>query len=142
MVNEASDVITGPAAHSNRWNISLWVVQGLLLVLYGAVGIMKTTQPIPDLAAMIVWPGMVPEIMVRSIGLAELAGALGMVLPMLTKIQPRLTLWAAIGLMALQVCAMIWHVVLGEFAALPINAVLFGLAAFVYWGRKTKLPLA
>ncbi len=129
------------APTSPRWNIGLWAAQILLLLFYGFTGFMKTTQPIPDLAAMMGWPGMVPVAMVRFIGIAELAGALGMVLPMLTKIQPRLTILAALGLSVLQVFAMIWHVTRGEFFVLPINAILLALALVVLWGRKTKLPL-
>lgn len=128
-------------APAKGWNIGLWVAQILLFLVYGLAGFMKTTQPIPDLAAMMVWPGIVPEVMVRFIGLAELAGALGLILPMLTKIQPRLTILAALGLTVLQVFAIIWHFSFAEFAALPVNAVLIGLSVFVLWGRRSKLPL-
>lgn len=126
---------------SSRWYISLWGTQILLLLFYAFTGYMKLTQPILDLAAMMGWPGMVPVAMVRFIGLAEFAGAVGMVLPMLTKIQPRLTILAALGLSVLQVFAMIWHIIHGEFFVLPINLVLLALAVFVLWGRRTKLPL-
>ena len=128
-------------APAKGWNIGLWVAQILLFLVYGLAGFMKTTQPIPDLTAMMVWPGIVPELMVRFIGLAELAGALGLILPMLTKIQPRLTILAALGLTVLQVFAIIWHISFAEFAALPVNAVLIGLSVFVLWGRRNKLPL-
>ena len=126
---------------SGRWNIGLWVAQILLLLLYAFAGFMKLTQPIPDLAAMMGWPGMVPTALVRFIGLAEVAGAPGMLLPMLTKIQPRLTLLAALGLSVLQVCAIIWHMIQGEFSVLPVNLVLLSLAILVFWGRRSKLPL-
>ena len=124
----------------SRLNIGLWAAQILLLLFYGLTGYLKLTQPIPDLSATMGWPGMVPAAMVRFIGLSEFAGALGMVLPMLTKIQPRLTILAALGLSVLQVFAMIWHVIQGEFFVLPINLVLLALAVFVLWGRQTTLP--
>ena len=123
------NTMTLPAT-SSRWNISLWAAQILLLLFYAFTGYMKLTQPIPDLAAMMGWPDMVPVAMVRFIGLAEFVGGLGMVLPMRTKIQPRLTILAALGLSVLQVFAMIWHIIHGEFFVLPINLVLLALAVF------------
>lgn len=58
-----------------KLNIPLWIDQVLLAAAYGMAGAMKLTQPIPALAAMMGWPGALPEAMVRLIGAAELAGA-------------------------------------------------------------------
>lgn len=125
---------------SSRLNIGLWSAQILLVALYGMVGIMKLTQPIPELTAMMGWPGLVPALAVRFIGLAELAGALGLILPILTKILPRLTILAALGLVAVQIGAMATHISLGEFSVLPLNLVLLALAAFVAYGRNKTHP--
>lgn len=57
-------------------NISLWIVQILFAVTYGATGVMKSTQPIEALTAMMLCPGDVPPGLVRFIGVAELAGAI------------------------------------------------------------------
>ena len=78
----------------------------------------------------------------RFIGLSEIAGAIGLVLPALTRIKPILTAWAAVGLTTIMVLAMIMHAVRGELGALPMNAVLGGMAAFVAWGRFRWAPIA
>lgn len=127
---------------SRRLNIGLWSAQFSLAALYGMAGIMKFTQPIPDLASMLGWPGLVPALAVRFIGFAELAGSLGMILPMLTAILPRLTVLAALGLVAVQIGAMATHISLGEFSVLPLNLVLLALAAFVAYGRNKTHPRA
>jgi putative oxidoreductase len=121
-----------------RLNLYLWIAQGVLAALYAMIGFMKITQPIPMLAAMLIWPGVLPEWFVRFVGTAELAGALGLVLPMVTGIRPRLTQLAALGLVALQVCAMVFHVSRGEFIMLPLNIVLLLVPAFVLWGRRRE----
>lgn len=119
-----------------RLNIGLWTAQVLLAALYGMVGFMKLTQPIPELTAMMGWPGLVPAAFVRFVGFAELAGAIGLILPMLTKIKRRLTILAALGFVVLQLAAMALHISRGEFSVLPVNIVLLALAAFVMLGRR------
>lgn len=130
------------ASASVRLNIGLWSAQILLAALYGMVGVMKLTQPIPELTAIMGWPGLMPAAVVRLIGLAELAGALGLILPMVTKILPRLTILAALGLVAVQVGAMATHISLGEYSVLPVNVVLLALAVFIAHGRNKTIPHA
>jgi putative oxidoreductase len=115
--------------------VVLWVLQVALAVIFGIAGVMKLTQPIAALQAQMAWVEAVPPLMVRFIGLAELTGALGVILPAATGIRPALTPLAALGLATIMVLAASFHTVRGEFGALPINMVLGGLAAFVAWGR-------
>lgn len=61
---------------------------------------------------------------------------------MLTGVQPRLTVFAAAGLVVLQICAMVFHVSRAEYQVLPINLVLLLLAAFIAWGRRGLLSRA
>lgn len=113
----------------------LWTVQILLFCLYGAVGVMKTTQPIPALAAKIVWPGDVPSVFVRFVGTAEALAAVGMILPIAIGILPWLTPLAALCLSAIQILAIGFHAVRGESKkTLPINLVFLALSSFVAWG--------
>jgi putative oxidoreductase len=123
-------------------NIALWVVQVILALMFGLAGVMKTTAPIEELVAKMVWPGAMPEALVRFIGACELAGAIGMILPSVTRIQPRLTVAAGVGLAAVMVLAMCFHLSRGELHALPINLGLGSLAAFVAWGRWKIAPIA
>jgi putative oxidoreductase len=130
------------ASTPKAWNISLWVVQVLLAFAFGMAGVMKTTTPIAELAAKMVWPGVVPEAMVRFIGVSEFAGALGLVLPAATRIKPSLTALAGAALALVMVLAAGFHVMRAEWFALPINLTLGALAAFVAWGRFKKAPIA
>jgi len=103
---------------------------------------MKSSAPIDQLAARMVWPGALPEPLVRFIGVSELAGALGLLLPSLTRIKPKLTPLAAAGLTVVMVLAVFFHISRGELNALPITLGLGALCAFVAWGRYKAAPIA
>jgi uncharacterized membrane protein YphA (DoxX/SURF4 family) len=117
-------------------NFWLWVAAGLLAVLYGMAGGMKAFQPIAKLDQMMKWPGQYPRL-TRFVGFAELAGAIGLILPLLTNILAWLTPLAAIGLVVVQVLAIGFHLMRKEAQVLPMNVVLLALAAFVAWGRMS-----
>jgi len=116
-------------------NIVLWIVQVLLAVAFGLAGFTKLTQPIDAMVGMMPWVLALPELLVRFIGVAELAGALGLILPGLTKIQPRLTAYAAVGLVLVMLLAIIFHLMRGEFGNIVPTIVLLALAAFVAYRR-------
>jgi len=120
----------------------VWVASALLALAYGMAGAMKAFRPIPDLAKMMVWPGDVPPALVRFVGVAEIAGALGVVLPVLTFILAWLTPLAAAGLSLVQILAIGFHGRRGETArSLPINLILLALSLFVLWARRGLLGL-
>jgi uncharacterized membrane protein YphA (DoxX/SURF4 family) len=122
--------------------IALWIAQGLVAVIFCISGWTKLAMPINELAAMMPWAGQVPSGFVRFIGLVDLAGGIGILLPALTRIQPRLTVLAALGCIGLQVLAFGFHAWRGEFSVLPVNVVLLALSAFVLWGRSKKVSVA
>jgi uncharacterized membrane protein YphA (DoxX/SURF4 family) len=137
-----TDVTSGARSGRNWWTIALWAVQLLLAFAFGAAGFMKLTTPIADMGAMMNWVTVTPEWLVRFIGLVEILGALGMILPAATRILPWLTPLAALGFMVIQVLAIGLHASLGETAmTLPVNLVLLALSAFVAWGRWRKSPI-
>jgi hypothetical protein len=78
---------------------------------------------------------------VRILSIIDLAGGVGVLLPALTRIKPDLTVPAALGCIALQICAMIFHISRGEIAATPVNLVLLTLVIFIFWGRL-RVPIA
>lgn len=133
--------VDSPSPRSRGINIALWVVQVLLAAVYGAAGYMKSTMPIAALAAMMKWPAFVPGGLVRFIGAAELAGAVGIVLPAALRVAPGLTTAAAAGLALIQILAIPFHLYHGESEMLPFNAVLLALALFVVWGRLRQPPV-
>ncbi len=137
-----TDTTNGVTGRSG-WNIGLWAAQVLLAAFYGFAGFNKLTQTMESLGAM----GMgyatdFPELLTRFIGTAEVLGAIGIILPALTRIMPRLTPLAALGFSVIQVLAMGVHISRGEFAVLPMNLVLLALSLFVLWGRERKAPIA
>jgi len=118
-------------------NISLWVAQVLIAVTLLWAAWLKLFQ-IEKVAAMWPWAGEVSPAFVRFTGLVDLAGALGLLLPGLLNIKPKLTAFAALGTVALMVCAAVFHIIRGEASSIGFN-IIFGLiAAFVAWGRFKK----
>lgn len=123
-------------------NITLWIVQVILAAMFGLAGVMKTTTPIDQLAAQMVWPGAIPPMLVRFIGAAELTAAIGLILPSLMRIRPVLTPLAATGVVTIMALAIPFHISRGELQALAVNVPLGAMAAFVAWGRFRKAPIA
>ena len=133
--------INGEVKPSKALHVGLWVVQCLLGAMFLAVGAMKATQPIANLANALGWPAEVPAALVRFIGVAEFLGGLGLILPAATRIKPMLTPLAGAGLAAVMLFAIIFHISHGEFGAVAAPLVLGCFAAFVAWGRATKAPI-
>jgi len=124
------------------WNIGLWVAQVALAGLYAMGAYMHLLLSPAELGAMgAVWAENAPMWLVRFIGLAELAGIIGLILPAATRIRPELTRLAAIGLLAIQVLAIPFHILRAEFVPLPFNFLLVALALFIIWGRTRKAPI-
>ena len=126
---------------SKAMNISLWVAQVLLAGVFIMSGFMKVAQPIEQLSQMLPWAVQVPATLVRFIGISEILGGLGLILPALLRFKPRLTIWAALGLATVMIFALIFHIVRGEFAAIGINVIFALLALFIAWGRTKKAPV-
>ena len=84
---------------------------------------------------MMKWIPDFPPLFVRGLGVVEVLGAIGLILPALTRIAPRLTFVAACCIVAHQLCAITLHVMRHDVGGLGLNAVLIGLALFVAWGR-------
>jgi len=129
------------ARPSRTLHIILWVVQILLAAMFGMAGFMKSTMPISALAQKLVWVGSTPVILVRFIGLSELAAAIGLILPAALRILPGLTPLAATGLLAIMILAVPFHIQRGEANLLGAPIVLGALAAFVAWGRLRAAPI-
>jgi hypothetical protein len=132
----------GGVSPSKALHVSLWAGQVLLGLLFLFGGVMKVSQPMAELAQRLVWPGALPEGLVRFIGLSELLGGLGLILPSMTRIKPWLTPLAGAGLLTIMLLASLFHLSRGELGVLPMNFALGGLAAFIAWGRYRPRPPA
>ncbi|WP_105385072.1 DoxX family protein [Neorhizobium alkalisoli] len=140
-MSHSSTLLSAPPA-ARSMQIGLWVAQVLIFVAFTVFGCMKLFMPIDQLAAMWVWPGDVAPRFLRLMGLIDIAGGLGILLPALTRILPRLTVLAALGCVLLQIAAIIFHTSRGELSALPLNAILLPICLFILWGRGKKAPIA
>ncbi len=122
--------------------IVLWIVQGLVALAFLLAGVMKTFMPLEGLKKNMAWGGNVPAGLVRFIGIVEILGALGLVLPKLTNILPQLTIAAAIGLILVMVSAVVFHATRKEYSNIGTNIVLLLLAAFIAVGYLAWVPVA
>ncbi len=117
--------------------IALWIAQVLLAGMYGMAGGMKTFQPDgvrknPQMT----WAHDKQDGYIRFVGISELLGALGVILPILTGILVWLTPLAAVGLSIIQVLAIFMvHLPKKEYQVIPMNVVLLALSIFVAYGR-------
>jgi hypothetical protein len=116
-------------------NVFLWVVQGVLALLFGMAGITKTTQPRDKLIKQLPWAEDFRTPVIRLIGGVELAGALGLIIPAATGIATILTPLAATGLAAIMTLAISVHVRRREPQAIAFNILLLAVAAVAAWGR-------
>jgi len=119
---------------SKPLNIILWVAQGLLALTFIWVGFMKIANP-GDLPFP--WIKENPSLVLIT-GIFDLLGGLGIVLPTLLRIQPKLTVLTAYGIIALMVVASIFHISRGEGKNIGVNIFIFLVAAFIAWGRRKK----
>jgi hypothetical protein len=118
-------------------NVTLWIIQVLLAVAFLVSGITKVIRPGEKLKAGL--PEFHPSV-IRLISVAEILGALGLILPGVTGIARILTPVAATGLAIIMVGAVITHARRKEGKAAAVNSVLLILTVVVAIGRFA-LPL-
>lgn len=117
-------------------NVTLWIIAGLLAVAFLAAGMMKLTTPRAALADKMHWVNNATDGQVKLVGLVEVLGAIGLVLPAIVDITPVLVPLAAIGLALTMVGAVVVHLRDGEGFAAAMPAVVLGLLCLVVaWGR-------
>jgi uncharacterized membrane protein YphA (DoxX/SURF4 family) len=115
---------------------SLWIVQALLAALFLFAGGMKLVLPIEEMTKQMPMPGL----FLRFIGVAEVLGAIGLILPGLTRIRPGLTPLAAAGLVIIMIGATVTTLASGEIATVLMPLVVGILCAFVAYGRWRLAP--
>jgi hypothetical protein len=115
---------------------ALWIVQGLLALLFLWAGGMKLILPLEKLTGPVPLPGL----FLRFIGVAEVLGATGLILPGLLRIRPGLTPLAASGLVIIMIGATVLTLAGGDVASALIPLVVGLLSAFVAYGRWRLAP--
>lgn len=127
---------------SKALNTALWAAQAFLAVVFLATGAGKLFLPMEKLYALIPWTKDVNSLPVRLIGLSEIIGSIGLILPTLLRIKPQLTSWAAIGIAFVMLLAILFNISMGETSVIGINIILFLTAVFVAWGRFKKSAIS
>lgn len=117
---------------SKTRNVLLWVAQVILALTFIWAGSMKIFAPekLP-----FPWVKDNPGLALIT-GFVDLLGGIGIVLPALLRIQPRLTVYSAYGIIALMIAASIFHISRGEAGDIGFNIFTVALGVLVVWGRK------
>src|SRR5437762_3699724 len=115
---------------------ALWIVQGLLAAVFLFTGGMKLVLPLEKMTGPVPLPGL----FIRFLGVAEILGAIGLILPGLLRIRPGLTPLAASGLVIIMIGATVITLVGGDVAPALIPLVVGLLAAFVAYRRWRMGP--
>jgi hypothetical protein len=118
-------------------NSCLWIAQTLLSLTLIWAAAMKLFKSPEALAAMWPWTGDHPQL-TKITGIFDLLAGIGLVLPGLLRIQPKLVVYAAFGTIALMIAAVIFHFSRGEGAQTGFNFFVIAMAAFIAWGRGRK----
>ena len=126
---------------SKTLNIFLWIAQVLLAATFIWGGCMKLFTPVGKLSVMWPWVAQIPIALLKFTGIVDLLGGLGLILPALLRIKPKLTPIAAVAIIILMICACIFHISRGEASVIGANIVLALIAAFIAWGRFKKVPV-
>ena len=116
-------------------NICIWIIQGILAAMFIMAGITKSTQPKEKLEPKLPWVKDFSLNIVRIVGILELLGGIGLIVPQLTGILPVLTPIAAVGLALTMLLAALYHFRKQEYKAIAFNAVLLVLSLIVAFYR-------
>jgi len=127
---------SGESSRSRSMTYALWIVQGLLALLFLFAGGMKLVLPIEEMTKQMPMPGL----FLRFIGVAEVLGGIGLVLPGLLDIRPGLTALAAAGLAIVMIGATVLSLVSGGVGAALFPLVVGLLSTFVAYGRWRLAP--
>src|ERR1700756_4387590 len=124
-------------------NLALWIVAIVLATGFAASGLVKLLVPKEKRVNFGQgWAQDFSATSIRLIGVAEVLGATGLILPAVTHIAPILVPLAAIGLVLVMVGAAVVHARRKETMNIAVNVVLLALAVFVAWGRLGPYPFA
>lgn len=118
-------------------NVVLWIIQVLLALLFLFAGGLKLILPIEEMTKQMAMPGL----FLRFIGVCEVLGGLGLILPGLLRIKTWLTPLAAAGLVILMIGATAITLRIGPPGPALVPLVVGLLAAFIAYGRWRLAPL-
>ena len=121
--------------------IFIWILQVGLAGLFLGAGATKGFHPVESLHANLPWARDIPLWVPRLAGYSEILGAIGLILPGVTRFKPGLVPLAAGGLAMVMAMAIAFHLNRGEFGLMLVPLVLFAMAAFVGYARLKLAPI-
>ena len=123
-------------------NLALWIIAIVLAVAFVGSGLLKLVRSKDQLVASgFGWAEDYSPSTIRLIGVAEILGAIGLVVPAAVHVAPILVPLAAVGLALVMIGAGVVHARRKETPMVAMNAVLLVLAVFLAWGRFGPYPL-
>ena len=121
-------------------NVVLWVLQWVFGIYFVAIGVIHFVVP-DGLPELMEWMYELNDTMHVIVGIAEILGGLGLILPSVTRIRPELTVYAAAGLVLIMAGAVVFHATRGEGASIVNNLFIAAIVAFIGYGRWTLHPI-
>lgn len=118
----------------------LWVLQWVFGIYFVAIGVMHFVVP-DGLPALMEWMYELNDTMHAIVGIAEILGGLGLILPSVTKIKPELTVYAAAGLVLVMAGAVVFHATRSEGVSIVNNVFIAAIVAFIGYGRWKLHPI-
>ncbi|MDP9863183.1 MULTISPECIES: DoxX family protein [Streptosporangium] len=144
----AKDIEQQPKGRGTRFTLNgaLWPLQVLFGFFFAGSGFGKVLLYDGALYAAapraVAWYAAVPQSLIVFIGICEVLGGIGLILPAMTGVKPKLTPLAAAGLALTMILAAGFHIMRGEYGLVPANLLLGGVAAFIAVGRWKLRPIA
>jgi uncharacterized membrane protein YphA (DoxX/SURF4 family) len=145
---DVKDIEQRPKKREMRFTLNgvLWSLQALFGFFFAGSGFGKALLYDEALYAAapraVAWYAAVPQPLIVFIGVCEVLGGLGLILPAMAKVKPMLTPLAAAGLTLTMILAAAFHIMRGEYTLVPANLLLGGVAAFITAGRAKLRPIA
>jgi hypothetical protein len=132
--------MTAAVSHTTNWSkivkYALWTVQVLLAALFVFGGAAKLAMPIEEITASVPLPGW----FIQFIAVAEIFGAVGLILPSLLRIYPVLTPIAAWCLVVIMIGAVVTTIVTMDVPSATFPFVTGLFLTFVAYGRSRLAP--
>ncbi|MFG6196296.1 DoxX family protein [Nonomuraea sp. JJY05] len=142
------DIEQQPKGRGMRFTLNgaLWALQALWGFFFAGSGFGKVLLYDEALYAAapraVAWYAAVPQSLIVFIGVLEVLGGVGLILPAMTGVRPKLTPLAAAGLTLTMILATGFHIMRDEYELVPANLLLGGVAAFIAVGRWKLRPIA
>lgn len=129
-----------PTSKLNVQSRLVWLGQIVLAGIFGTLGYFNITDPIERAIEGLGWLSTVPPEVVRIVGVLQIIGAVGVIVPWALRVIPHLTSLAALGLAFLEFLTIEFHLGQGLWGMLPADFALLSLALIIAWARGTHAP--